>query len=424
MPETAPLRAAARAVAALLLVLAAPSGGAAARLELVAGGLEQPVWLTAPPEDERLFVVERTGRIRVIEDGVLLEAPFLDLRDRTDVEREGGLTGLVFPPDYRSTGRFLVYYQHGVPGDGAMQSRISWFAAIGDPATSNRADPDSEAVLYALDQPHTIHQGGTIAIRDGWLYLGMGDGGGGGDGAYDPDDEAQRPDRPFGKMLRFDLAAPAPAPQVWALGFRNPYRFSFDRLTGDLYVGDVGQDRREEIDVEPADAPGGRNYGWDVEEGTLCADPDPGEPPCGSPALVPPVHEYDHEGGCGGSVIGGFVYRGSRVPALRGHYLFADYCRDRIWSLRWDRTRGRIGPVRDRTDELIPETGPLRAIAGFGEDTAGELYVTAMGDFSATGGAVYRLPEPAWGGAVAAAFALAALDRRGRRPAPGGREPG
>ncbi|RIK93450.1 MAG: glucose dehydrogenase [Proteobacteria bacterium] len=391
------------------------ASAASARLVPVATELQQPVYVAAPAGDARLFIVERAGRIRVLDDGVVAATPFLDVRGRVDTEREGGLTGLAFPADYAETGRFFVYYTNGVPGvsDDEMEARISSFAAIGDPATSAVADADSEQVLFSVELPDTIHHGGTIAIRDGWLYLGLGDGA----GSYDPFDHAQDDATPFGKLLRFDLAAALPEPEIWAKGLRNPFRLSFDRDTGDLWIGDVGQDAREEVNVEPASSAGGRNYGWDVMEGSLCIGPTGDEPPCADPSFTPPLHEYAHEGTCGGAVTGGNVYRGSLHPALAGAYLFADFCHGRIWSLRWDAENGLVEPAVDRTDALMPEGETLRRIVGFGEDASGELYVAAMNDFGTTG-AVYRLPEPGLAAGPSAVGALVALGgRRCRRRA-------
>jgi glucose/arabinose dehydrogenase len=418
--STAPLRLRRAAAACILAVAVASTVHAAQPVLVVPSGLQQPLFLTAPAGDSRLFIVERAGRIRLVQGGSLRQQPFLDLTAKVDTEREGGMTGLAFAPDFAQSGRFFVYYQKGDPilEDREMESVVSSFQVIGPPASATQADPASETVLFSLTQPHTIHNGGTIAIRDGWLYLALGDGGGAPpqeDGSYDPDDEAQRDGVPFGKMLRLDLSIANPDTQdwqVWAKGFRNPFRFSFDRLNGDLYLGDVGQDSREEIDYQPANATAGGNFGWDVLEGTLCVvdhdanGADFSEPSCGDPSLVPPIHEYEHAGACN-AVTGGFVYRGNRVPSLYGRYLFADFCLDRIWSLRRD---AQLGWVReDLTAELMPSP-PLGGIAGFGEDGHGELYLMGLYDSR-----VYRVPEPgvAWA-ALAVVLALAAS--RGGRP--------
>jgi glucose/arabinose dehydrogenase len=405
-----------RRVAVACILAVAPTAHAAQPVLVVPSGLQQPLFLTAPAGDSRLFIIERAGRIRLVQGGSLRQQPFLDLTAKVDTEREGGMTGLAFAPDFAQSGRFFVYYQKGDPNldDREMESVVSSFQVIGPPASATQADPASETVLFSLTQPHTIHNGGTIAIRDGWLYLALGDGGGAPpqqDGGYDPDDEAQRDGVPFGKMLRLDLSIPNPDTQdwqVWAKGFRNPFRFSFDRLNGDLYLGDVGQDSREEIDYQPASAAPGGNFGWDVLEGTACVvdwdanGADPSEPSCGDPSLIPPIHEYPHGNTCN-AVTGGFVYRGTQVPSLQGRYLFADFCLDRIWSLRRDAQLGWV--PEDRTAELMPSP-PLAGIAGFGEDGHGELYLMGVNDSR-----VYRVPEPD-GAPAALAVALALAARR------------
>jgi glucose/arabinose dehydrogenase len=279
----------------------------------------------------------------------------------------------------------------------------------GDPATSNVANAASETPLFSVEKPTAEHNGGTIAIRDGFLYLALGDGGGIGD----PDDLAQNLASSFGKILRFDLAQTAAAPQIWARRLRNPFRFSFDALTGDLYLGDVGFGDREEIDVEAAASPGGRNYGWDVEEASLCFDPTPalGEPACGDPGLVRPVHEYPHdpEQICN-AVTGGVVYRGAAIPQLQGEYLFGDFCSEQIWSFVWDSAGGTVGPVVEQSIET--DVSEIDAITAITEDGAGELLVVDLG------GELFRLvPEPA-SAALGAASALALAMLRGRSPRP------
>jgi glucose/arabinose dehydrogenase len=414
----------------LIAAFADPGSARAARAELVVGGFDQPVFVATPPGDERLFVVERAGRIRIVTGAAIQEPPFLDIRDRVDTEREGGLTGLAFPDDYATTGRFYVYYTHGVPGvaDRAMTSRVSAFQAIGAPATASAANAAQEQVLWSLALPNTIHHGGTIAIRDGDLLLALGDGGGATseEGAYDPDEVAQDPGVPLGKLLALDLSATPPlTPQLLAKGFRNPYRFSLDALTGDLYLGDVGQDTREEIDVLPAGFTPAQgcgplpNYGWDVVEGSVCWGPDaPGEPACNSSCLIAPIHEYAHAAGpgCGGAVTCGVVYRGSALPAWQGLYVFGDFCSGRVFSLRWTPAAG-AGDLVERTAELQPEDGPLARITGFGEDADGELYFTSAGDFSPSGGRLYRVPEPvphALGWLAVASFGALVRVRLGR----------
>lgn len=401
---------------ALAAGLAGLAPGARAQPELsavrVASGLAAPMYVAAPAGDPRLFVLERAGRIRVVSAaGALLETPYLDITGRVDTAGEGGLLGLAFEPDFAASGHFFVYYTApDAAAASGLESRVSRFTAIGQPSASSQADPDSEAIFFRLDQPYSNHNGGTIAIRDGWLHLGLGDGGSGGD----PEDRAQDDGSPFGKMLRFDLADETPPwqPEVWAKGFRNPFRFSFDRATGDLYVGDVGQSTREEIDAERADFPGGGNYGWDVEEGTLCFEPGDEKPPCGDPSLIEPIFEYAHgELPCRAAVTGGAVYRGRAYPSLRGLYFFADYCKDRIWSLRWNRDTNEVSELVERTGQIPADEGSIARVVAIAEDAAGELYFV-----DADGGELFRLvPEP--GAAAASAAALAALAglRAGRR---------
>lgn len=389
--------------------------GFAIELERVVAGVPGVVYAVAPPGQQRLFLVGRFGVVLLVESPGASPTPFLDLTDRVEARYgEAGLLSMALAPDWAESGVFYLYYTADTDGDvqtpGDLTVRLSRFQAFGDPATTTAADPDGEQVLFFVDKPTPEHNGGTIAFRDGWLHLAIGDGGGIGD----PLDIAQNPLLPLGKMLRFDVSQPAPAPDPWARGFRNPFRFSFDRETGDLYVGDVGLDSFEEISVEPASATGGRNYGWDVKEGRACFDdpdgaPDPGEPACEDPSLVDPVFEYAHddpEAFCF-SVTGGAVYRGAALPGLAGRYFFSDFCSAWVRSLRWDGAGGTLGPVLEHP--VVTDAGSLSAIAAVVEDSAGELLFV---DYD---GEVFRLvPEPgATGLGVAAALALAAL-RRGR----------
>ena len=364
--------------AALLFV----AGGAGASLtqivsQLVVSGLTAPVFATAPAGDPRLFVVEQAGRIRIVENGAIQATHFLDITAKVSSTGERGLLGLAFDPDYAVNGRFFVYYT-----DLAGDSVLSRFQVSANPDVAN----PSETVILFVDQPFSNHNGGTVAFGpDGFLYLGLGDGGSG----NDPAERAQNLGELLGKMLRLDVGVPAapdslPGPggayaipasnpfvgvagaraEIWALGLRNPYRFSFDRLTGDLWIGDVGQNAREEVDFEAADDPGGRNYGWDIEEGFLCNPNDPAPaPPCGSPLLTPPVHDYPN-GGSECSVTGGVVHRGT-VPGVQGEYLFGDYCSGRVWTLDAD------FELRERSAEL----GTGGGLAAFAEDGFGETYL-------------------------------------------------
>ncbi len=345
-----------------------PAGTVPVALQEVASGLAFPVYLTAPPGDPRLFVLEKGGAIRVIKDGTLLPLPFLDLTGKVSTGSEQGLLGLAFEPAYATTGRFVVHYT-----DLAGDTRVSSFHVSADP---DRADPTTEAVLLTADQPFANHNGGQIAFGpDGLFYLGLGDGGSEGD----PTGTGQGLSDLLGSILRISLTGaggytiPPDNPfagvsgargEVWSYGLRNPWRFSFDRLTGDLYIGDVGQSRLEEIDVAKAADGGGRgiNFGWNLMEGTSCYV----AASCDTTGLALPMVEYDHGQGC--SVTGGYVYRGSAIPALQGQYFYADYCSGFVRSVR---VTG--GAATDQAD--WPTLRPGGAVPSFGEDAAGELYV-------------------------------------------------
>ena len=393
---------------AAAIACAAPAVAQPLFAQRIAGGLSSPTNVATPPGDARLFITTRGGQILVLDDGAVLPSAFLDLSDQVDDEGEGGLLGLVFSPDYATDGFFYVYFTTGDPGvPNDLVAVLARFSASGDPATSNVADPQSEKVLFALAKDTAEHNGATVAIRDGFLYLAIGDGGGIGD----PMDRAQDPSSPFGKMLRFDLSMSDPIPQIWARGFRNPFRFSFDAMTGDLYLGDVGLSDREEIDVAPAASEGGLNFGWDIEEGSLCFDPTPGlgELPCGDPGLTRPIYEYAHdpEAFCN-AVTGGVVYRGTAIPDLYGVYLFGDFCTNQIWGLRWDGAGGTIGPVVEQ-QITVADGFTLDAFSAFAQDGAGEIVVVDLG------GEVFRLlPEPD-SAALAAAAALTLATLRARR---------
>jgi glucose/arabinose dehydrogenase len=348
-----------------------------------AGGLSLPDYLTSGDASGRLFVLEQAGRVRIIEHGALLPTPFLDVSARVLCCGERGLLGIAFPPGDATARRFYLDYNN-LAGD----TVIARYAVTADP---DLADPDSEQVVLRIAQPYPNHKGGQLAFGpDGFLYVGMGDGG----LAFDPGNRSQNPAELLGKILRIDVETGAPAtytvppsnpfvgragsrPEVWALGLRNPWRFSFDRQTNDLYIADVGQNEREEIDFQPAASSGGENYGWRIFEGTLCTGLDP----CNTAGLTFPVVEYDHSReDC--AVIGGYVYRGAAYPALGGVYLYGDFCTGRIWGLR--RQDGSWA-----TQELLT-TG--FSLSSFGEDRAGELY--ALRWQGAGAGAVYRLIVP------------------------------
>jgi glucose/arabinose dehydrogenase len=360
--------------------------GVAPTTVLITDAVDQPVHVTAPRLDaRRVFIVEQPGRIRVVEDGVLLETPFLAIGNRVSCCGERGLLSLAFHPDYASNGRFFVNYT-----DRSGDTVVARYQVGAEP---NRADADSEQILLTIAQPFANHNGGQLAFGpDGYLYVGMGDGGSGGD----PRENAQNDASLLGKLLRLDVDVEAPpfyavppdnpraaaGPRlglIWAKGLRNPWRFSFDRATGDLYIGDVGQNRFEEIDVQPAASRGGENYGWDIFEGNACFEPDPA-PTCPDqlpPDFTPPVLAYAQEGnGC--SVTGGVVYRGCALPDLHGQYFFSDYCTAFLRSFAL--VDGVVSGLTDRTDGLAPGGGhSIDSVVSFGEDARGELYIADLG---------------------------------------------
>jgi glucose/arabinose dehydrogenase len=334
----------------------------------------------APGDASRLFIVQQSGAIRVATAGVLSSTPFLDVSGLLSTGGERGLLGLAFHPDYQANGRFWINYTNTSGETTVAEYRRSTGSA-------DLADATSGQTLFTVSQPASNHNGGMMAFGlDGYLYVGMGDGGGGGD----PQGNGQNLTTKLGKMLRVDVDAyPSPPPgnmsgvgidpQIWAYGLRNPWRFSFDRQTGDLYIADVGQSALEEVNVALSGV-GGQNYGWNVMEGTACY---PAGSTCDATGKTLPVVEYDHNAGC--SITGGYVYRGQAIPCLRGRYLYADYCTRRVWSFVWD------GASAQDPQELTADLESTSLIAGltsFGEDADGELYVC-----SASTGEVFRI-EP------------------------------
>jgi glucose/arabinose dehydrogenase len=323
----------------------------------IAGGLNRPVDIQSAKDGSgRLFIVEKYGAIRVFENGKLLDQPFLNIHDRVDDSgNEMGLLGLTFDPAYKQNGYFYVNYT----GDGG-NTRISRFKAEGD-----TAEPNSETVLLKINQPFPNHNGGSLAFGpDGYLYAGLGDGG----LAGDPFKNGQNKNSLLGKILRIDVnkgnpySIPSDNPfgnEVWEYGLRNPWRISFDRASGDLWIGDVGQGNWEEVDYVRAGSPGGLNFGWSIMEGFHGYDADP------QPGLVRPLVEYSHDhGNC--SVIGGYVYRGA-MPEWKGIYLYGDYCSGFVWGLF---------PYKDGKQNMkLFETG--MTINSFGQDETGEIYLAS-----------------------------------------------
>ena len=335
-------------------------------LQEVASGLDFPTYLTSPPSDDRLFIVEKGGAIRVLKGSTVLETPFLDLAGKVSTGAEQGLLGLAFSPDYAVSGRFIVHYT-----DPSGASRVSIFRVSADP---DRADPASESVVLVVSRPGTAHNGGQVLFGpDGMLYIGLGDG-----GDFDGG-RGQSLEDLLASILRIDVSSGAPymvppdnpfvgtqgaRPEVWSYGLRNPWRFSFDRATGDLYVGDVGESSYEEVNYASAADGAGRgiNYGWSRMEGRHCFR---GEG-CDQTGLTLPVLEYDHSDGC--SVTGGYVYRGVAMPGLQGTYFYADYCGGWVRSLRM---QGGVAVEETDWSALRPEG----LVTSFGEDAAGELYL-------------------------------------------------
>jgi len=344
----------------------------------VAGGFSSPTQVTSAHDGSgRLFVVEQHGRVRIVIAGTTLPAPFLDISSRVSCCEERGLLSIAFPPRSVPKDTFWADYTD-VNGD----TTISRFSFSGDAASAS-----SETVILKIAQPFANHNGGQLAFGpDGYLYIGMGDGG----SAGDPNNNGQNLGSLLGKILRIDVLGSASPygippsnpftgsssarPEIWAYGLRNPWRFSFDRKTGDLFIGDVGQGAWEEVDFQPAGAAGGANYGWRLTEGNHCYNPASG---CSFAGITRPVAEYDHGGGnC--SITGGFVYRGRDFARLNGIYFYADYCSGRVWGLR-------NGALAWEAQELLK---PGYAFTSFGEDEAGEVYAV-----DGTSGTVYRLVD-------------------------------
>jgi len=348
-------------------------------LQQVAQGYSNPVAVTGAGDDSgRLFVVEQAGRILIVGGGV-----FLDMTTLVDSStNEQGLLGLAFDPDYSANGYFYVNYTHGPPGMNPDVTRVSRFeVSVGDP---NSADSSSETILLEFEQPASNHNGGDLHFGpDGYLYIATGDGG----GSEDPNNNGQSLDTLLGKILRIDVddenppVIPPDNPfvgngaaldEIWAYGLRNPWRFSFDRLTGDLFIGDVGQGAREEIDLQPAASAGGENYGWSCMEGDLVQNFNP----CDGSPLTAPILVYGHDPEC--SVTGGFLYRGN-IGGLHGRYVFGDHCSGVIW----------FASESAGVWSTVVFENTTMDISSFGEDDDGELYV-----LDHDGGVIHRFFSP------------------------------
>ncbi len=342
--------------------------------ELVADGLEFPILALSAPGDDRLFIATKEGRVWIHDGTAIGDTPFLDIREPVRNDREQGLLGMAFHPDYPADGRFFVHYTAGDGDTVVAEFRV-------DPADPNRALPEG-VELYRTGQPARNHNGGMLEFGpDGYLYLGLGDGG----GANDRFGHGQRTDTPLAALLRFDVSTPGtqrPAPDppfpagdplVWHYGLRNPWRFAIDNDL--IYIADVGQNRFEEVSVALI-ATGGLNFGWPVTEGAHCFRPSSG---CDTAGLTLPVVEVAHGDAGTCSITGGLVYRGSAIPELDGHYFYSDFCGGWLRSFHYNG-----GAATDQTD-WTAQVGGLSGVTSFGRDAAGELYVTTAG------GSVHRI---------------------------------
>ena len=354
-----------------------PPSSIAVQLQPITTALSAPVFMTAPPADNnRLFIVEQGGRIKIFDvpSQSLLSTPFLDLSAAITSSGERGLLGMAFDPAYTNNGRFYVYYTD-------TNGNIVIARYLASSSNANLADPSSAFTLHTILHPTCCnHNGGMLTFGpDGCLYAGTGDGGGSGD----PDNNSQNTFSLLGKILRLNpgtdnactnsianpFASGGGASEVWSFGLRNPWRFSFDRQTGDLYIGDVGENTREEVDVALSPNAGRQsNYGWRLMEGFLCFQPSSN---CNSGGLTLPVLDYPHTGGAC-SIIGGFVYRGTAIPALNGTYFYADLCAGFVRSFTYQNAQ-----VTNQFEwsSLSPGT----SISSFGEDAQGELYIMTLG---------------------------------------------
>ena len=356
-----------------------PDGNVSLTLDQVATGLTGPVYVTSPPGDSRLFIVEQPGRIRIVQNGQLLPTPFLDIISRVGSGGERGMLSLAFHPQY-STNGFLYVYFTATNGE----IRIERFTATG-----NTANPSTSKLILSVPHPRGNHNGGLAMFGpDGMLYLGLGDGGGGGD----PDLNGQDENTLLGALLRIDVNSGDPygipagnpfigrndaRPEIWATGLRNPWRFAFDAQGGNLYIADVGQGELEEVNVVGATR-AGVNYGWNIMEGTSCYNAST----CNKQGLELPVLEYRHLGNAC-SVTGGFVYRGTAIPEIAGHYFYGDYCAGFVKSFKFQNGSA--------TEERTWEFGNIGNVLSFGQDSAGELYITSGN------GTVYRIAKSASG---------------------------
>lgn len=368
--------------------------------ELIAGGFFQPVGVFSAPQDPtRLFVIELGGTVRVIKNGIVLSTPFLDISSKVQTGGEEGFLGMAFHPEYQSNGQFFVYYNRQ-PDIAIVVERY-----IVSAANPDVADSASAAAFLVIPKPFSGHNGGAMAFSplDGLLYIGIGDGGSGGD----PLNNAQNINSLLGKILRININFPSsgktylPAhgnpyfgpvnglDEIYAIGIRNPWKMTFDRVTGDLYIADVGQELSEEVNYVAEGASGVINFGWRCMEGISCTDysGDVGCV-CNDPTLTKAIHIYDHPAGC--AIIGGYVYRGLALPEYAGRYFFADLCKKKVWSFAYDGIAK--SEVTDHSADLEPPAGS-NTVVSFGEDANGELYfVYHSGEIARISRATLQLP--------------------------------
>jgi hypothetical protein len=379
-------------VSTVLVTLSLPRAADAVESMRIATGLARPIFLTSPPGDPRLFVVGQDGIVTVHEASGALIGTFINLDALISSTGERGLHSIAFPPDYATSQIFYASFTNN-SGD----THVSRFQLIDE----NTGDPTTEELLLFIDQPNSNHNGGRMLFGDdGMLYFASGDGG----GANDTNNNAQNLNVLLGKLIRIDVSGgvgttysvPSDNPfvgqagldEIWAYGLRNPWGFAMDPATHDFYIADVGQELWEEVSVQPASSAGGENYGWRRMEGKNCFNPATN---CNDGTLTLPVHEYSSGPGtveC--SVTGGYVYRGP-IAEIDGHYFFADWCSEKIWSFRWDGTDGIVDHTV-RTAELVPPAGTIDEIGGFGQDSAGNVYLLDRGN-STNDGELFKIVD-------------------------------
>lgn len=378
---------------------------------VVATGLSQPLYLTAPSGDSRQFIVEKGGLVKVLSGGVVQASPFLDLSAQVGTAGEQGLLGLAFDPGFSTNGRLYVNYV-----DKATSSTVVERYTLA-PGAQSVNTASAERIITITQPPYENHKAGWIAFRPGDssnLYIATGDGG----NANDPQNNAQSPSSLLGKILRLDVSGNGTGyaipdsnpfvgqndvrPELWALGLRNPWRNSFDRQTGDLWIGDVGQGAREEINLERAGDPGGHNYGWRLREGSIQTPGVGGS----APGLTDPIYEYTRD--VGQSITGGYVYRGPSVEGADGRYFFGDFVANKLFSFALD-AEGKPIDLRDDTTAVLAGIG-LQGISSLGEDGLGRLFVVGI-----NGVVVSLVPEPStWALVLAGGLAVAWSTRKRR----------